>query len=85
MIISIEEEEIKKKNKKSDRKKNKDKEVGRIQGLGKIVPKQIRWRLVEALSKVCLKNDLFEFTNFAFQEVFNGFSFQADDAMDVIK
>ena len=53
MIMTIEEEEIKRK--KKNRKKNKNKKtnrVGRIQGLGEIVPKQISWRLVSVFSKV---------------------------------
>ena len=69
MIMIIEEEEIKWKNKKTERKKHKNTKsitVSRIEGLGKIVPKQISWRLVAVFCKVCFAYDLFEFTNFAF-------------------
>ena len=36
--------------------------------------KQISWRLVAALKKVCLEYDLFEFNDFTFYEFFNGAS-----------
>ena len=54
--MTIKEEEIKKKQKE---KKLKTKWVDHIEGLDKIVPKQISGRLVAVLSKVCLEYDLF--------------------------
>ena len=75
--ITIEEEEIKIKKEKPKRKKNKNKKsnrIGRIQGLGKIVSEQVTWRKVAVVSKICLEYDRLEFTNFAFQEIFNGVS-----------
>ena len=66
MIMAIEKEEV-------NRKKRKERKIRRqnltelaVYSLGKIVPKQISWRLVAVLSKVSLKCDLFEFTNFTF-------------------
>ena len=45
--------------KKQKEKKLKTKWVDHIEGLDKIVPKQISGRLVAVLSKVCLEYDLF--------------------------
>ena len=46
MIMTIQEEEIKRKKKQ----KEKSNRVGRMQFLGKIMSKQISWRLVAVLS-----------------------------------
>ena len=75
--MTIEEKKINRK--KNNKKKNKNKKSNRvvcIQSLGKIVPKQISWRLVAVFSKVCLEYDLFEFSNFTFKKVLNGVSFK---------
>ena len=54
--MTIKEEEIEKKQKE---KKLKTKWVDHLEGLDKIVSKQISGRLVAVLSKVCLEYDLF--------------------------
>ena len=62
--------EMKIKDKNISRKRSK--KYNRIQRLGKIVLKQISWRLAAVLSKVCLEYDLSEFTDFVFYKFFNG-------------
>ena len=62
--MTLEEEEIKRK-KKKQKKKKKRKNLTELV-VYRVSVRKCRNRLDAALSKVCLKYGLFEFTNFAF-------------------